>query len=597
VVSAALDVTGETIAAGLPNGHILLLSSSDSKLERDIAAHSGSVTSIAFSEATIISGGVDRIVKLWNATNGSFIRQMTGHSGAVYSAKLSPNGQYLVSGAAGNQLFLWNAQTGGIICAFWNHLGAVRAVTFTPNGEDIIAGDDGINVIRWQISGLILIRNYSTHKGEIDEVAFSPDGKTLASASADGMVKLWRYGTLFRTFNFGAPVCSIDFSPNGAMIAVGGGITTKIYNVANGGTVGQTFHGGVSMGVVFAPDSQTLYSTCTGGEVKRILPSGTEQWLVHLAGPVLYAAVSNSGNYVAVATLHSNSSQVWTVIRILNPTNGAEMRSWIAHFDYIRGLAFTRAGKLVAVFSDGTMRAWNPDNSGLLWSRMGTPGINDFSMNSTGDMIVTGQYEDIRFYREADGAQVAFFDRGFPWAVNAVAFSPDERLFSYGLDTGTFASAQSPFYAPVTAATLVRGSTVSGSVNSLSETDSGYWKLKPGPVFSQSEAPVVLILSGQANSASASRLSFKITSAASDPSIRQDIELYNFNSNLWEQVDSRLITTSDARMEVTITTAPSRFINGATREVRSRLSYRQVGPVATYPWQVRLDQAFWIANP
>jgi WD40 repeat protein len=596
-VSAAMETSGETIAVGTNNGHIILLSSSDAHVVRDISAHSGAVNTLSFQGATLASGGMDRQVKLWNTLTGGLIRQMNGHNGAVYSAKLSANGQYVISGAAGNQLFLWNAQTGGIICAFWNHLGAVRAVDFTPDSEDVIAGDDGVNVIHWQLSGLILVRNYSNHKAEIDEVAVSPDGITVASASGDGMVKLWRGELLYRTINFGTPVYSIDFSPDNSMIAVGGGIMTKIYNVANGAELGTTFHGGVSMGVAFAKDSQSLYSTCTGGEVKRLLPNGTEQWLVHLDAPVLYIAVPQSGNNIAVATLHYNSNQVWTVIRILNATNGAEIRSWTAHADYVRGLTFTPSGKLIAVFFDGTMRAWDPNTGVLQWNRVGPGGVNDFALNSKGDVILTGEHEVVRFFRESNGAQIASFDRGFPFAVNAVALSADERKFVYGLDTGTFAVAWSPFFSPISAVTLGRGSTMSGGVSSLAERDSGYWKIKPGPVFSQSQSPIELTLSGEASANSASRLSIKVVAAASAAVIQQKVELFNFQSGGWESVDTRLLTTADQQIDIDVVSLAGRFVNSTTREVRARLSYRQTGPVISYPWNVRIDQAFWIANP
>jgi WD40 repeat protein len=59
-----------------------------------ILGHSGEVSSVAFSPdgAGVLSGSVDKTIKLWDAATGVLIRTFEGHSGQVTSVAFSPDG-------------------------------------------------------------------------------------------------------------------------------------------------------------------------------------------------------------------------------------------------------------------------------------------------------------------------------------------------------------------------------------------------------------------------------------------------------------------------------------------------------------------------
>ena len=592
--SAAFTPAGD-LAVGNNAGQIVIYDPSDGSVERTINAHTGFVNSLEVTGNVMVSGGGDARVKSWNADTGNLIRQFQGHSGSVYAARLSPNGQYIASGGMNGQFFLWNANA-GLICAFWNHQGAVRATAFSPGSERAVAGDQYKNVNHWQINGIVLLANLSNHKGNVDEVAVSDDGTITVSASHDGTAKVWRNGQLQRTISFGPQIYTADISPDNLHLALGGGIMTYIFDIDTGTQIGSTFHGGVSKGARFARDSQSVFSSCTGQELKRVTLSGSQTWLTHLSGPVLYVAVPPTGNYVAAATQHANQTTVWTVVNIVNADTGQLIRSWTAHTDYIRGFEFAPNGNLVTAFFDGTIKAWDPNSGMQLWSRTTPGGIESIALNRLGDVIMTGEHSAIRFFRTSDGSQLKMYDEQIPDAVNSVAFSPNERSFVYARDTGTFAFARTPFDAGVDSASLVRGVSVSGGVASLHQKDGTYWQLRPGIVFSTAQAPVELVLNGTAPTATASRLSFSLVVGATANALQQKIELYDYNAGTWELIDTRASTTVDQTVTLDIPNA-SRFIEAGTRQMQARLSYKQTGPVFTYPWQVRLDRAHWTVIP
>jgi WD40 repeat protein len=54
-----------------------------------------------------VSGGEDKLVKIWNYDEGICYHQGTGHSGAITKVKFSPNQEYIVSVGAEGAIFIW----------------------------------------------------------------------------------------------------------------------------------------------------------------------------------------------------------------------------------------------------------------------------------------------------------------------------------------------------------------------------------------------------------------------------------------------------------------------------------------------------------
>ena len=144
---------------------------------------------------------------------------------------------------------------------------------------------------------------------------------------------------------------------------------------------------------------------------------------------------------------------------------------------------------------------------------------------------------------------------------------------------------------------MVRGSVVSGTLASLFNSDDNRLVMRPGIVFSTSEAPLQMQVDATAQSTTASTFRFKVESAANQGNIRQTISLFNFNTNSYEQLDTRIATTNDTVVEIVVTTNASRFVNPATGAVRSLIAWKAAGPVFSYPWLVSVDQVRWQITP
>ena len=64
-------------------------------------AHSSYVLNLLFTpdSKTLVSAGMDNLVKLWSAPSWELIRAFEGHANSVNSISLSPDGDTLASGS------------------------------------------------------------------------------------------------------------------------------------------------------------------------------------------------------------------------------------------------------------------------------------------------------------------------------------------------------------------------------------------------------------------------------------------------------------------------------------------------------------------
>ena len=143
----------------------------------------------------------------------------------------------------------------------------------------------------------------------------------------------------------------------------------------------------------------------------------------------------------------------------------------------------------------------------------------------------------------------------------------------------------------------IRGLITSGNLgSSLEYSDDDKLQLRPGPVFTTQQSPVVLECIGTSPFLSPAGLSFVVEASATSGSIDMTVELWNYTTNQYVLADSIDVTTVDTKYTIPVPGAPAQFVDDATREMRARVSMRAGGPVLTYPWTGRVDMLHWISQ-
>jgi WD40 repeat protein len=220
---------------GGPNG-----SGQEPKEWACLRGHTNEVQAIAITPdgKTLVSGGNDKTIKLWDLTTGKERATLRGHRAFVESLAISPDGKTLASGGRDQKIKLWDLATCKELTTLEGHTGGVRSLAFRPDGKLLASGSDDETIKLWDLT---THKEQATLRGNMGWVfclAFSPDGKTLAGPGRNGMVTLWDVASRkvrAHLFQDNDVILSVVFSPDGKTLAAGGSYRgIRLWEVATG---------------------------------------------------------------------------------------------------------------------------------------------------------------------------------------------------------------------------------------------------------------------------------------------------------------------------------------------------------------------------
>jgi serine/threonine protein kinase/WD40 repeat protein len=237
-------VTGVMCVRFSPDGKVLASTNADTvklwnaetgKLIKELEGPS-SIKGLSFSrdgkQLAAGGGGFGKpgVVMVFDLESGSR-QERARHRDQVLSVCFSPDGKQLASGGG----YHYDGGRGELVISDFlgqtrdvsAHTKEICCVAYSPDGKRLASagasGDDTIKI--WEPKPLKLVRSLTGHKAQIEEVHFSPDGKNLAGIDWNGKAIVWdvEKGIPLQTFQamgFGKTIC---FSPDGTLLAVGGG--------------------------------------------------------------------------------------------------------------------------------------------------------------------------------------------------------------------------------------------------------------------------------------------------------------------------------------------------------------------------------------
>ena len=155
--------------------------------------HGGPVLAVVVSRdgQTVVSGGTDLTVRVWDAATGQQRAQMGGHTGAVHALAFTPDEAFVVSAGADRTLRLWDVAGGRQLKQLATTEETVYAVAVHPDARTVAAGgaDRSVHLVNL-VSGATE-RTLSGHPDFVHGVAFNPAGTTLLSYGYAGQLRIW----------------------------------------------------------------------------------------------------------------------------------------------------------------------------------------------------------------------------------------------------------------------------------------------------------------------------------------------------------------------------------------------------------------------
>ena len=222
------------------------------------------VDSVAVSRDNqwIATGGMKNL-RLWQANDGSLVREIEGITGQVNQVSLSPDGTWLASASTDNGVQLWQVSDGSLVRTFSNETkNVVTKLIFSPGGN-LLASATRDTLQLWRVNDGSLVRET---QGGWKSISFSPDSKLIASTDAGGTLGLWQTsgGSLVRTLDISGVVSGTAFSSDGRLLAVMyTSRTLRLWQVSNGSLIKEVEEqNSLSVGesIAFSQDETTLVS-------------------------------------------------------------------------------------------------------------------------------------------------------------------------------------------------------------------------------------------------------------------------------------------------------------------------------------------------
>lgn len=433
---------GEEIITGSIDGIVTRWEAQTGRVIQSIRGCKGSVNSVAYSPVRkeILVGSQDRSLKIWNLVRQEDGVALINNGGQIHSVAYSPTEDWVAHVSPAGGLSAHNIHNRGRQRYFGGQGEGMRCVAYSLDGKRIVTGGGKFKVNGqvkiWDVKSKKELLALEGHTNQVHCVAFSPDGKKVASGGKDRIVKVWdatQGKCLWEDDSFAGIIGAVSFSPDGKDLAVSS--WHGVVKVFESGTGREKFRLRTSGGIqcmAFSPNGNLL--AVGGGDVKfsgkiTIWDVSTREVFGTLRGHTqIVADIVFTPNGNRLVSADSGMVRVWDV------QTRQELLVLNAGSQGIRSIAFDPSGtQLISGGYDSIVRGWRASfrpQSRVLeghWAQ-----VNCVVTSSNRDVIISGDFGGAIIVWDVNRGQSARVLRGHTKGITCLAISPDNRWFASG---------------------------------------------------------------------------------------------------------------------------------------------------------------------
>ncbi|KAK4915981.1 hypothetical protein LTR66_017049, partial [Elasticomyces elasticus] len=184
-VVTSLHLTDRYIVVALDNAKIHVFDT-EGRHMKCLQGHVMGVWAMVPWGDTLVSGGCDRDVRVWDMGTGQAVHMLRGHTSTVRCLKMASS-SIAISGSRDTTLRIWDIKKGVCKHVLLGHQASVRCLEI--HGDLVVSGSYDTTARIWSISEGRCLRTLQGHFSQIYAVAF--DGKRVATGSLDTSVRVW----------------------------------------------------------------------------------------------------------------------------------------------------------------------------------------------------------------------------------------------------------------------------------------------------------------------------------------------------------------------------------------------------------------------
>lgn len=409
ILEAGLDLSDELVDAGSPircltcgEDGLLVTGSEDGRIQvwgdkprravETLRADIGPLSRLAVSPdgSLLLAAGRSGTARLWRTADWQPVATLTGHAKPIDAACFDPRGRFVATASWDGTARLWDAASGVLLHRFGGEPEAagkrMPVVCFDHEGQRLLTGRSDGTITIWEVpSGRRLAATPPT--GPLNRLVIAPDDKTFATASVDGVVRIF---DLVRA--------------------------TQRETLAG--------HTGSVRGLAYSPDSSCLV-TASEDQTIRIWKTadGSQGSVLRHPTPVYGIRFDHTGKRLALVSSESTVT-VWEL------RETPEKNVLRGHTDSITDVLFSTDGEsLISASSDGTARFWNLVEPGVLpgLASSDVP-IRAIAAHPESGVIATGAEDgSVRLWDWRNGQELFRFE-DHTGAIGQLSFSLDGRF-------------------------------------------------------------------------------------------------------------------------------------------------------------------------
>lgn len=391
VAGLALNDNGNLLAVGYQDGAIDIWAVAAGQQQQQLAGYNEAITAMAFSrdsqQLAVADNGLE--ITIWDIATGNDTLALSGHEAPVTALTFNSDGTKLASASEDKTAIVWDLTSEDETTTFIGHSDAVQSVSINESTDMLVTGSRDNTAKVWDIASGEVNLTLVGHKSAVNSALFAPEG-VIITASRDGTIKYWRMVSEDINTGYRQWVTSIDWSPDGRLLAsVAGDGGVRLWDIA--------------------------------GKSNIVFPTHQE-WVSQIA-------FSPEGDRLATAS-DDSTVEIW-------PVKGGPPQIMTGHTDWVNTVAWHPNGQILASGgADNTLIFWDTASLEALLTIEMPDWVSNVAWHPDGERLAAALSSGQIVLVNSNGEPIMTLEDHAEW-VHSVDFSPDGALLASGSDDGT----------------------------------------------------------------------------------------------------------------------------------------------------------------